>query len=1066
VALYLAPSIREGPNAAVNQAIIWLPTGVAIAGLWLLGLRATWVVALCTLLGRLSIGYDARIILPAVLGSTAETVLGVLVLRRLDFRSSMTRVRDVGALGAAAAVAPVASIVLSWLGRSLFWKNLPFYSGWDGWWRMNALGVLTIVPVAVTWLGAPRKPLTLRVALGAALACVAIPAVLYAAMGVVPQGIIGVMLLTFVLAPALYAAVRFGVRAATLAGALSAIAVALATTTGVGPFLDVPFEQRHVAIQLFELVFVALPLVIAALVAERESAVERGDYSDQLRRSIQSALPDLIYRVNAEGICLDMIVPEGANSLLQPKDVVGRRVTDFIPANWHGELRGAMRQTLLDRKPATVEYELVIDGRTYSREARCVGYDENQILAIVRDITDRKWSEGTMAFEARVLNRVAAGDSPDAVFAEIVHGIEALTRDGLCVIMTLEGDRLHVAMAPSLPDAYNAAVEGIQIGPMVGSCGAAAFTGKTIVVPDIASDEKWAPYRDHALVHGLHACWSVPIRDSRGVVLGTFAIYHRDRREPDRAELALAERAGALAGIVLDRENRSEELRHSEDLLASLNRNVREGLFRATPDLRLVYANAALANLLGFLSSEDALGRSLIAAVDEADRREELGRLEYREGLWFHEEVRFRRRDGGAFWGLISITAVRDERGTVTSHDGAVTDITARKELEEQFRQAQKMEAVGKLAGGVAHDFNNLLTVILGYGSSIRSEAQENEGIRAQADQVVEAAQRASGLTRQLLAYSRQQVLSPQILELNKVVDEMGDMLHRLIGENIELVIRHEAGPRWVRVDRSQLEQVLLNLVVNARDAMPGDGMLRITTGATAAPRQSVAAAKSVASGPVVTLSVQDTGEGIPAELQSRVFDPFFTTKGPGKGTGLGLSTVYGIVRQSGGVIGLESAPGAGATFWIELPEVAPGPDAHLTAAPALSGAEGATILVVEDEAMVRDLVCRSLRLDGHTVLEAVDGANALDACRLHAGAIDLVVTDVVMPHMGGRELAERMLRKRPELRFLFVSGYPEDARDLGELVGPADAFLAKPFTPNQLCDRVRELLRSRAAAE
>jgi CheY-like chemotaxis protein len=211
---------------------------------------------------------------------------------------------------------------------------------------------------------------------------------------------------------------------------------------------------------------------------------------------------------------------------------------------------------------------------------------------------------------------------------------------------------------------------------------------------------------------------------------------------------------------------------------------------------------------------------------------------------------------------------------------------------------------------------------------------------------------------------------------------------------------------------------------------------------------------------------VQDTGEGIAAELQSRVFDPFFTTKGPGKGTGLGLSTVYGIVRQSGGVIGLESAPGAGATFWIELPEVAPGPDAHLTAAPALSGAEGATILVVEDEAMVRDLVCRSLRLDGHTVLEAVDGANALDACRLHAGAIDLVVTDVVMPHMGGRELAERMLRKRPELRFLFVSGYPEDARDLGELVGPADAFLAKPFTPNQLCDRVRELLRSRAAAE
>ncbi len=1066
--LLAAASVREGPASVVDQAIIWLPTGIAIAGVWILGLRAAASVAIVTLIQRWMLGYDMGVAVPAAIGSTAEALAGVLVLRQLDFRAELSRLRDVFALMAAAAVAPLASIFFSWIGRSFFWSNptMPFYSGWDGWWRMNALGALTIVPLAVSWLRTTRREITARSVGTTALALVGVPAVTIAVMWLAPADTTGVLGVNLVLAlVVLFAAVRFGVRGATLASALAVLTVALTTTHGLGPFLAVPRPVRHVAIQLFEFTAVALPPAFGALIAERRAALERGVRSDVLRLSIQSALPDVVYRVALDGTCLDVSVPAALSRSFRREELVGRPMTALFPPGQGDSFLRAIRDALAVGTPATIEYETKVDGQRRVHEARCVPHGDDEILAVVRDITQRKWSEGMMAFEARILADVATGRPSAEVCREIVAGIERLVPDGLCSILVLNGDRLHVGSAPSLPAAYNEAVEGFEIGAGRASCGTAAATGQLVVVEDIAHDPLWTDWRDLALVHGLRACWSLPVRDAVGAVIGTFAVYYREARAPGAHELALAERAAALAGIALDRERRSEALRRSEELLASINSNVQEGLFRATASLEVRYANDALARMFGHGSPEAFVGADLVATVEDRERVAELlGRLE-RDGRWVNEEVRFLRADGTAFWGLVSATLVRETGGQPPHVDGAIADVTARKELEEQFRQSQKMEAVGKLAGGVAHDFNNLLTVIFGYADAIRGDSAEGDPVHEHAEQVLEAARRASGLTRQLLAYSRQQVLSPQVLELAAVVGQMGDMLQRLIGEDVRLLIEPPRERCWVRVDRSQIEQVLLNLVVNARDAMRTGGTLTIATVHADRGSDRVAPGEAASAEPSVLLRVSDTGVGMTPEVQARAFDPFFTTKGLGEGTGLGLSTVYGIVKQSGGSVWLESAPGAGTTVWIRLPRWAAPDESAATPAPVAAISGAATVLLAEDDPGVRELVSHTLEHAGYRVLAAGDGAEALAAAGAHPGSIDVVVSDVVMPHLGGRELAARLLDARPQVRVLFISGYADDAREREALCGPNSRFLAKPFAPEALVERVRDLLRPEGSA-
>lgn len=382
------------------------------------------------------------------------------------------------------------------------------------------------------------------------------------------------------------------------------------------------------------------------------------------------------------------------------------------------------------------------------------------------------------------------------------------------------------------------------------------------------------------------------------------------------------------------------------------------------------------------------------------------------------------------------------------------------KELEERLRQAHKMEAVGRLAGGVAHDFNNLLTVIQGNSDLLIDREGSDEFHKKCLDQIKKAAGRAVSMTRQLLAFSRMQVLQPRILELNTVVAEMGKMLPRLIGEHIEYSFFPDPNLAPIKADPGQIEQVILNLAVNARDAMPNGGTLVVRTQNMEIDEAGAAKRPPMRPGAYVLLSVTDTGHGMDDATKLRIFEPFFTTKEVGKGTGLGLATVYGIVKQSGGFIWLLSSPGKGATFEIYLPRTAGAvamPETEKRPAAVPQGTE--TILVVEDEAGVRELACQFLRLKGYTVLEAQDGPEALDIARQHPGTIHLLLSDMVMPKMNGAEVAGRLKAIRPTARIAFMSGYSEFSRkDLGQNF-PEAPILQKPFSPVSLVEMVRDAL-------
>ncbi len=382
---------------------------------------------------------------------------------------------------------------------------------------------------------------------------------------------------------------------------------------------------------------------------------------------------------------------------------------------------------------------------------------------------------------------------------------------------------------------------------------------------------------------------------------------------------------------------------------------------------------------------------------------------------------------------------------------------------EEQLRQAQKMEAIGQLAGGVAHDFNNLLTIISGYSDLLLNGIlrPQDATAREAVGEIRKAAERAAGLTRQLLAFSRRQVLAPQVLVLNSVVQDVDKMLRRLIGEDIQLSCRLAADLGTVKADPGQIEQVLLNLAVNARDAMPRGGRLTIETANIMLDENYARTHPEIQPGPFVMLAVTDTGCGMDAATLRRIFEPFFTTKGPGKGTGLGLATVYGIVKQSGGSIYVYSEVDRGTSFKVYLPRLEADPIADLPpiAAPVQQTGGQETLLIVEDDDAVRALTRTVLRDNSYNVIEAIDADTALNWVEEHNQPIHLLVTDVVMPGMSGRELAERLKAQRPEMKVLFMSGYTDDAVVRHGLLDAEIAFLQKPFTPNALARKVREVL-------
>jgi len=487
--------------------------------------------------------------------------------------------------------------------------------------------------------------------------------------------------------------------------------------------------------------------------------------------------------------------------------------------------------------------------------------------------------------------------------------------------------------------------------------------------------------------------------------------------------------------------------------------------------LRFTFVSQRAEGLLGFPTDQWLRDADFFAVrIHKEDRDRAIAQCRAAVATATDHEFEYRAvaADGRVLWLRDIIHVLRDSGGRPRQLRGLTVDLTERKraevalrESEDQLRQAQKMEAVGQLAGGIAHDFNNLLMVIQGDSDLIRRKIPEDHPMRRNVDGIREASQQAAALTRQLLAFSRKQVLAPKVLDLNGIVGGMQAMLQRLLGETIQLVFVPQPDLEYVKADPSQLEQVIMNLTVNARDAMPEGGRLTMETDHLDLDDASALGHGEATPGRYVVLAVTDTGTGMDDATRARLFEPFFTTKEPGRGTGLGLSTVYGIVRQSGGHIWVYSELGRGTTFKICLPSVAD--EAGHVAAPveaAGGGARGAeTVLLVEDAPRVREVVREILEMNGYRVIEARHGQEAIELSQQHKGPIQLMVTDVVMPQMSGRELAQHFARVRPAMRVLFMSGYTDSAIVRHGELEAGTAFLSKPFTPDALAAKVREVL-------
>jgi PAS domain S-box-containing protein len=478
------------------------------------------------------------------------------------------------------------------------------------------------------------------------------------------------------------------------------------------------------------------------------------------------------------------------------------------------------------------------------------------------------------------------------------------------------------------------------------------------------------------------------------------------------------------------------------------------------PDHPIIYASPGFERLSGY-SAADVMGRNcrLLQGADTDPASLSSLRSAIREGRDCAVDLLNYRKDGTTFWNHLALSPVRDAEGHVVNFVGVQTDVTERRLLESQFRQAQKMEAVGRLAGGVAHDFNNLLSVILSYGDMLLADMKPGEPMRDDIEEIHKAGKRATDLTRQLLMFSRQQVLAPKVLDLNDVLTSMDKMLQRILGADVDLVSLPTQPLGRVRADPSGIEQVIMNLVVNARDAMPTGGKLTMETANVVLDQAYAAAHLGVKPGPHVMLAVTDTGIGIDQATLARIFEPFFTTKVSGKGTGLGLSTVFGVVQQSGGSVWVYSEVGRGTTFKVYLPRVdAAVEQVGVTVPPTtLRGSE--TILLVEDDDQVRVVARGILRRSGYHVIEARNAGEALLHSEQNPTTIHLLLSDVVMPQMSGPELAKRLTSVRPHMKVLCMSGYTDDSIVRHGVLEAHIAYLQKPITPETLTTRVREVL-------
>ena len=685
--------------------------------------------------------------------------------------------------------------------------------------------------------------------------------------------------------------------------------------------------------------------------------------------------------------------------------------------------------------------------------------------AFVRDISERRLTEQRRTAQYALTRILAEATTLDRASTGILRAIaESLDwQAGVLWILEPQNDALRCRQIwhPANVDfgEFDRVTRATTLARGMGLPGRVWATDGPIWHRDVSTLESAQfPRVPYAIGAGVRSAFAFPIR-SAAATTGVVEFFSRELREPDPDLLEMTAALGSQLGQFIERKRAEEALARSQATYRSLVEDSSFGIFQSALDGRLIAANPGLVSMLGYESEGELLRTNLGTDVYvDPGQRARLIQAVLKAGT-LAAESQWRRKDGKTITVRQTGRVVRDAQGRVEYFNAIVEDVTERQLLEAQLRQAQKMESVGRLAGGVAHDFNNVLTAIFGYADLVLEDLPLGSAARQDIEEIRKAAERAAALTRQLLAFSRQQVLAPVVLSVNDLVEDIAKMLLRLVGEDIavRLALARDAGN--VRADPGQLQQVLMNLVVNARDAMPTGGKLLIETANAALTEQYAELHQPVVPGAYVMLAVSDTGIGMDAETKARIFEPFFTTKEKGRGTGLGLSTVYGIVKQSGGYIWVYSEPGRGTTFKLYFPRVVepaealPPPKETAT----LSGTE--TILLAEDDEMLRPLSKGLLEKLGYRVLEAENVERALAVASAYAGPIHLLVSDVVMPGASGRELARRLAPTRPDTRVLFVSGYTDDAVVHHGMLEPGLTFLQKPFTPAALARKVREVL-------
>jgi two-component system, cell cycle sensor histidine kinase and response regulator CckA len=761
-----------------------------------------------------------------------------------------------------------------------------------------------------------------------------------------------------------------------------------------------------------------------------------------------------------------------ANGTFQ--SVLGYRQEDLLGRSLHALVHALDTDYVREQFKKTLKKQ----GASVSERCRlrCRDGSWKWIQYVFRNRLDEAGLEGIL-FHANDVTDLHRMESERAVNSEIVHAMNAtanldqlLTRIHGSLKRILSAENCFVALHdpandtfyfPFLVDEYDVAPPPQKVGR---SCTAYVFrTGRASLIPQCEFD-RLAAVGEVELVGSPSPAWlGVPLKTPTATI-GVLVVQHyQNENAYDLRDLEFLESVGGHIALAIERRRAEEELRKNESMLRLLFQNNPLPTWLYEIDtLQFLEVNRAAMDLYGY--SVEEFERMSVLDIRPQEQRakafayiRELGTDAEEHEFWLHQA-----KDGRTF----EVEVISHELNYAGKRVRLVVaqDISERRLLESQLRQAQKMEAVGRLAGGVAHDFNNLLMVIKGHTELLLNALPRSEQITRKIEQIDRSADRATALTRQLLAFSRMQVLQPQVINLNSVIDEMGKLLPRLIGEDIELVIRTNDDLGTVRADASQMEQVIMNLAVNARDAMPNGGKLVIEAANAELDQSYLTSHPLMKAGPYIQLVVTDSGTGMDAETQAHIFEPFFTTKEKGKGTGLGLATVYGIVKQSGGFIWVYSELGKGTSFKIYLPRLDQPEDQ--VGAPHRSvelpmGTE--TVLLTEDEQDVREIAREFLESGGYRVIEAKDGAEAIALAAKHRGGIQLLVTDMVMPGMTGQELAVRLQSEHPGLSVVFMSGYSEHAAMEMADADPNVRLLTKPFSRAAILRAVGEVLRGEA---